>query len=176
VLYSDIRTNFDHLDGYLTLFTPLTRRLHRTKVHVTGSAIFHFVTDLFADRLARHEIEMNATESFKRHTVFGYPSSFYPCFVNLIDNSIYWLSDWNGTKEITLDATETGFVVADTGPGIKPRDAQFVFDLGFTRKPGGQGMGLYVCKKTLNQIGFDLVLDDYEKGMGTRFRLVEAEG
>ncbi len=30
-LYQDIRTNFDHLDAHLNLFTPLQRRLQRKK-------------------------------------------------------------------------------------------------------------------------------------------------
>jgi HEF_HK domain len=29
-LYDDLRTSFDHIDGYLSLFTPLQRRLYRT--------------------------------------------------------------------------------------------------------------------------------------------------
>ena len=38
-LFNELRVNFDHLDEYLTLFTPLDRRLHRTKVAVTGKQI-----------------------------------------------------------------------------------------------------------------------------------------
>ncbi len=41
-LYNDIRTGFDHLDGYLTLFTPLQRRLYRKAVEIRGSEFVNF--------------------------------------------------------------------------------------------------------------------------------------
>ena len=34
-LYNNIRNSFEHLDGYLSLFTPLNRRLYRKKVEIS---------------------------------------------------------------------------------------------------------------------------------------------
>ena len=78
-LYGSIRTSFDHLDGYLTLFTPLHRRLYRKAVDIRGSDIHDFLGDLFRGRLARHNVELVQTPSFEKATITGYPSSFYPC-------------------------------------------------------------------------------------------------
>ena len=36
-LYDSIRTNFEHLDGHLNLFTPLQRRLQRSKIKIDGA-------------------------------------------------------------------------------------------------------------------------------------------
>ena len=94
-LYQGIRGSFDHLDGYLTLFTPLQRRLYRKAVDIHGWEIHEFLTDLFGQRLARHNIELTRTDAFASATVRGYPSSFYPVFVNLVDNAIYWLAGQN---------------------------------------------------------------------------------
>ena len=60
-LYHNIRASFDHLDGYLTLFTPLQRRLYRKPVEMRGEEIFEFLRDLFRDRLTRHDIEFVRT-------------------------------------------------------------------------------------------------------------------
>ena len=54
-LYQGIRGSFDHLDGYLTLFTPLQRRLYRKAVDIRGWEIHEFLTNLFGQRLARHK-------------------------------------------------------------------------------------------------------------------------
>ena len=51
-LYDSIRASFDHLDGYLTLFTPLQRRLYRRSVEIRGSEIRDFLEELFRARLA----------------------------------------------------------------------------------------------------------------------------
>ena len=172
-LYQEIRSNFDHLDGYLNLFTPLDRRLQRRRVRIRGADIYQFLMDLFGDRLSRHGVELEATECFSKMTIFGFPSSFYPCFVNLVDNAIFWVVS-KGRSEgnrVVLDGDGKAFTVTDNGPGIRPRDADVVFDMGFTRRPAGRGMGLYISRQTLKQVGYKLILDRHEEGRGARFRI-----
>jgi signal transduction histidine kinase len=170
-LYSDIRTNFDHLDGYLSLFTPLTRRLYRSKVDISESEIEKFILELFGERFKRHDIDLQVTEGFKDVKMREYPSSVYPCFVNLVDNSVYWLSSSSKKRFIRFDAVDGDIVISDTGSGVKSADADRIFDLGFTRKPGGRGMGLYISRETLKKIGYDLLLDTPRRGEGATFRI-----
>ena len=170
-LYQGIRGSFDHLDGYLTLFTPLQRRLYRKAVVIHGWEIHEFLTNLFGQRLARHSVELTRTEAFAGATVRGYPSSFYPVFVNLVDNAIYWLSGQNERIErrILLDASGKAFRVSDSGPGVHARDRDDIFDIGFTRKPGGRGMGLHISRATLREVGYDLILETSGPEHGATF-------
>lgn len=176
VLYREIRSNFDHLDGYLTLFTPLDRRLQRRRVRISGAEIYRFLTELFAERLTRHEVDLRATAAFRAMTTVSFPSSFYPCFVNLVDNALFWVAKQKPGSErlIELGADGDAFTVTDSGAGIPPRDAEAVFEMGFTRRPGGRGMGLYISRRTLNQVGYALTLDPVEPGRGARFRIAPA--
>jgi hypothetical protein len=121
-LYRNIRTNFEHLDGYLTLFTPLNRRLYRNEVEITGNGIKKFLDDIFKMRLERYNINLKPTLNFKKKTLLGYPSTFYPVFVNVVDNAIFWLNDKPGDREIILDADENGFSISDNGPKIPKKD------------------------------------------------------
>ena len=161
-LYHDIRASFDHLDGYLTLFTPLHRRLYRKAVDIRGTEIHKFLGDLFRERMTRHDVELVQTAGFENATIRGYPSSFYPVFVNLMDNAIYWLSLQNEkmVRRIELDFEGGVFRVSDTGPGIQRRDRDDIFEYGFTRKPGGRGMGLHISRQALRSVGYDLTLAD----------------
>ena len=161
-LYHDIRASFDHLDGYLTLFTPLHRRLYRKAVDIRGAEIHKFLGDLFGERMTRHNVELVQTAGFENATIRGYPSSFYPVFVNLVDNAIYWLSLQNEkmVRRIELDFEGGVFRVSDTGPGIQRRDRDDIFEYGFTRKPGGRGMGLHISRQALRRVGYDLTLAD----------------
>lgn len=96
--------------------------------------------------------------------IVGYPSSFYPVFVNLVDNAVFWLKD-RPERIITLNALDDGtLIVKDTGPGIPKRDRESVFELGFSRKPAGRGMGLHISKEVLNKIDYDLVLQNSDEG------------
>ena len=165
-LYQSIRTSFDHLDGYLTLFTPLQRRLYRKAVEIRGSEILDFLEELFRARLARHEITLSATKAFVNGKVVSFPSSIYPVFVNLVDNATFWLSQQNPERErcIELDARDGALVVSDTGPGVNVRDREAIFEVGFSRKPGGRGMGLHIGRESLRRASFDLRLIDGDGG------------
>lgn len=171
VIYQKIRTGFDHLDGYLRVFNPLTRRLARSKVKITGQALSEFVVNVFWDRLENEGIELTVTDNFLAQSFVGFTSTIYPAFINLIDNSIYWLGKASGEKVITLDASSTGFVIKDSGPGIPTIDKENVFEFAFSRKVGGRGMGLYVVKKSLEDEGFEISLAQYNPTEGACFTI-----
>ena len=157
-LYQDLRTSFDHLDGYLTLFTPLHRRLRRQKTTFSGADIERYLRDLFAPRLERHHIELRSTAGFRKWKVTAFPSSFYPVFVNLIDNAVFWLGRATSERLIELDAEGEAVFISNNGEPIPTRRWQVIFDQGVSFKPGGRGLGLYISKETLHGIGYDLAV------------------
>jgi len=170
-LYGTLRTSFDHLDGYLTLFSPLDRRLHRNKVEIQGSDINKFLQSLFSERLHNNEVTIQPTRPFLKKILVEYPSSIYPVFINLIDNSLFWLQDQPKPRLIKLDADDSSLIISDNGPGIAERDREAIFELGFTRKPGGRGMGLHISREVLKKIGYTLTLDDAISQRGATFRI-----
>ena len=168
-VYNGIRVNFEHLDSYLTLFTPLHRRLYKTEIEIKGSDINKFLMDLFRERFDRHSVEATATRAFLRHRFDGYPSTFYPVFVNLIDNAIFWLRDQTAPRTIRLDAKDGAMMVEDNGPGVAPEDSDAIFEMGFTRKPSGRGLGLYISRDVLQRVGYELNVAELPSGKGTLF-------
>lgn len=173
-VYTDIRRNFDHLDGYLALFTPLQRRLYRDKIEFKGSDVFKFLLELFQERLEREEVGLEATAAFKRHTIVGYPSAFYPVFVNLIDNALYWLERSSAPRIVRLDAKGTQITIANSGPAIGEQDRNAIFEQGFSRKPRGRGLGLYISRQVLSREGYAISAVDPPVGMNAAFLLEPA--
>ena len=179
-IYRSIRTSFEHLDGYLMLFTPLSRRLKRQRTPINGGEIRKYLRSLYGERMERHGIKLSSTEAFDDKSAYGFMSTFYPCFVNIVDNAIYWLTknsegssiNWEGPKEIYLDADENGFLITNSGPGIELRDAERIFDFTFSRKKYGRGMGLYISRETLKREGFDLVLENAGTNIHPTFRII----
>ncbi|HQS73153.1 MAG TPA: hypothetical protein PLB06_07720 [Sulfurovum sp.] len=86
-IYSGIKDSFDHLDSYLTLFTPLNRRLQRKATDIQGHEIEEFIFKLFGERFKRHNIEIKSSKAFRQSILKTIPSSIYPVFVNVIDNA-----------------------------------------------------------------------------------------
>lgn len=170
-VYRDIRESFEHLDGYLTLFTPLQRRLYRQAIEFHGADIANYVGDLFKERLERDSIALDVTDKFRQHAINSFPSTFYPVFVNLIDNALFWLKGRPEPRFVRLDVDGPAMVVTDSGPGISKRDRDAIFELGFTRKPGGRGLGLHVSREVLKKVDYSLTLADPEPGKGASFRI-----
>lgn len=172
-VYLGLKSNFDHLDSYLKLFTPLSRRLNREKVEISGEHIWKYLLDIFDSRLLRHKINFLLGDSFKSKVVVGFPSTLFPTFVNLVDNAIYWLTTKkDGERNLYLDADEKGFIVKNSGPGISIRDAERIFEFGISNKTGGRGMGLYIARETLRKDGLDLILEDPDENNWPAFRIV----
>ena len=176
-LYQGIRTNFDHLDAHLNLFTPLQRRLYRKQIDIQGKEIVHYVRALFSVRLERHNIRLEATQEFLDSVVQSYPSTIYPVFVNLIDNFIFWLKDKPGDRLISLDCTNAAYHIENNGPPIQKRDVEAIFEQGFSRKPHGRGLGLYISRRVLSKEGMTLSLDpEHNPDDGVRFNLSWGKG
>lgn len=172
-VYKNIKFSFEHLDGYLNLFTPLNRRLQRKKEEIKLLEIKSFLIDLFKSRMDRHKISFKHTKGFSRAILFGFRSSFYPVFVNVIDNAIHWLNESNvDDKVIRLHADEYGAVyISNNGALIDERDRDRIFSLGFSRKDNGRGMGLHISNEVLEIIGYKLTLAEPRDGSTVTFKI-----
>jgi len=178
-IYDHIRTGFDHLDGYLRTFTPLSRRLTRRKSVITGVALRSFLEEIFTERLEKEKVEMVFTNEFLNFKIQAFSSTIYPAIVNLVDNSIYWASKGSSlNKTIKLHAYNGNLFIADTGPGVALIDRENIFEFGFSRKIGGRGMGLYIARQTLERDGFKLQLEEFDPEIGAVFKIsqIEVEG
>lgn len=173
--YRDLRASFEHLDGYLRLFTPLHRRLYRNPVEISGAEIHKYLHDVFERKLTDASVKLLATERFLEMRVLQYPSVLYPVFVNLVDNAIFWLSEYRGERLITLDVRDGSMIVRDSGPGISKRDEEAIFEFGMTRKPGGRGYGLYISRETLKREGWALELSPPRASSGAEFVIRKLE-
>lgn len=179
-LYVDIDKSYSHLDSYLSLFAPLNQRLSQTRTTIEGSDLFGYLRELLGDRLRRHDIVLDPTSEFLNAEVVDFVATLYPPFVNIVDNAIYWLSSSDKVvragevereKRIELDYAGGEFIISDTGPGIVPADQDAIFESGFSRKPQGSGLGLYITRTLLERAGYGLTLDAYRRGKGATFRI-----
>ena len=131
----------------------------RTEV-ISGTKIYDYVADFFARVIRENKISFSATEAFLAFSIYEQPSRLLPVFINLVNNSIYWVINYRkDAPEIVLDFRDGEVVVADNGPGIDEIDIKRLFTLFFTRKiEGGRGVGLYLCQANLaaggHQIGY----------------------
>jgi signal transduction histidine kinase len=105
------------------------------------------------------------------------PERFRRVLVNLLDNAIKYSPD-GGDVTVSVE-THMGVVrisVADQGLGIPPSERERIFekfyrlDPGLRRGVGGTGLGLYISRQYVNQMGGRLWVDP-GGGPGTTFHV-----
>ena len=86
-------------------------------------------------------------------------------FENLFRNAVDHVGP---SVTVSVTRTDTGFAVADDGPGIPTAMRERVFDPGFTRAEEGTGFGLYIVRTIAEAHGWTVALATGEDG-GSRF-------
>ncbi|MBH2075317.1 MAG: ATP-binding protein [Pseudomonadales bacterium] len=154
-LYCGVRDGYEALVERLRFLSPLKLSGPKTRVRITGLMILEYVQGFFGDGLTSKDILLTATAEFLTFSIVDQPARIYPVFINLINNSAYWVSRLNSfEKQILLDVNESGVFVSDNGPGVDIDDVKYLFQIFFTRKVrGGRGVGLYLCRANLAASG-----------------------
>jgi signal transduction histidine kinase len=146
--FRDMTSAHKALVDRLRFLSPMKLSGSRLREDITGERIFQYVQDFFARRLESAKVQLTASKSFQSIRFRDYPSRIFPVFINLVNNSVYWLSAGEDRK-IRFDTINELVVVADSGPGIDPDDLRFLFRLFFSRRVEGRGVGLYLCRANL---------------------------
>jgi signal transduction histidine kinase len=168
---SHLRAVFKTLRAQISAIKPGPAKHRRRRTDFDLLALLEQVGDFYKLRLTRHAIELKikskSAESGRLHIV-AVEGHIRQVFDNLFRNSIYWLDD---TREkypdtsppaeirVSLDARSGTVTFSDTGVGIAPSDADWVFERFHSRRKGGRGLGLYLSKELCEFNGMTLALD-----------------
>jgi len=98
------------------------------------------------------------------------PDQLEQVLLNLLGNAVE--ATLEGTIRLRSQAVENGveIVVEDTGPGIPAEDLERIFDLYFTTKAEGTGLGLSLVHRIVSQHGGRTQVQS-QVGQGTRFSI-----
>ena len=96
-------------------------------------------------------------------------------FMNLIQNSIYWLETIDSERRIDVNIynEDDGLCIlfSDTGPGIKNGTEQNIFEPYFSTKPDGIGLGLTIVGELVSEYNGELMLVDNNTSNGACFKI-----
>ena len=140
----------------------------------TIAMLFKDIHSMFASEAKQKGLMLTLEDETNDKTVKGDRTRIQQIVTNLISNSLKFTSEGEVRVSAYLKHTTGGFelwiAVRDTGIGI-PLDKQtqifdkFVqADQSITRRFGGSGLGLSICKKLINLMGGDISVES--KGVG----------
>jgi signal transduction histidine kinase len=114
--------------------------------------------------LAGLELEVDLTGD--PTLVLGDPAILKQAVQNLVRNSMHAQPSRSGRIELRTrtDGDRVQIAVVDTGPGIPPENRERVFDLLFTTRQEGTGVGLALVKQVVEMHGGDAAIDSDPEG------------
>lgn len=86
--------------------------------------------------------------------ILGHPDDLLTAMVNLIGNAVHWLEsartpDPKIDVKLFTEGSDLVIYVEDNGPGIPAEFAERIFEVGFTLKSDGTGLGLNIAREAL---------------------------
>jgi signal transduction histidine kinase len=157
------------LQGYLKFARPDDLQLQPVSLRALVDDLLPLVR-AEADR-AGVEVDVDCPADLP--AVLGDTGMLHQALLNLALNACQAMPE-GGRLRITGRPAPGGrveIVVSDTGIGIAPEHLNRVFDLYFTTKPGGSGMGLSMVYRTVRLHDGDIEVDS-SPGSGTAFRML----
>ena len=140
------------LSDRLRFLSPMKIGGYRARETITGEQIADYIQEFFASSFREQRIEFFADIEFQKISIIDIPSRIFPVFINLVNNAIYWTS-LSEERNIRLGFEDGLVMISDTGPGIDPEDLPRIFDIFFSRRKSGRGIGLYLCRANLAVAG-----------------------
>lgn len=136
------------LTSHIRFLSPLKLSGYQARQDITGIMIQNHIEKFFRNRFERQRVEISMSDKFRRLVLRDLPSRIYPVFVNLINNAMYWVC-LSEIRKIAIEIIDEKVVIGNSGPAIDEDDIPLVFDLFYSRRTNGHGVGLYLCKENL---------------------------
>lgn len=177
--FDDLVENLEFLYQELQIFQPLFREARKITKDISVREVVERVQRYYRRDLQNNiNFKIEISEDVIVKTNLGL---MLQVFINLMDNSIYWLNQKNtGRREIVvkINNAKNQVIFADNGPGIDEDLAEIIFLEFYSKKAEGRGLGLYIVKELLDRINAEISLittEDFKILPGANF-LIQFSG
>ena len=141
----------ERLINLFNKINPLAAKRRSSPVRFSVRKSLDEIVSIFVGEFKENHIEVKLTCD-KRFRLRGWPEDMAQIFVNLLDNSLYWLTvKKSKDRKISISATEMDgelkITYRDNGQGIKKEYIanELIFEPDFSTKPDGTGLGLAIA-------------------------------
>lgn len=152
-----LKQNFKQLEDKYDLLSPLYRISGVVPREISGKNIYEYLLKFFDRRINDYQIQFTATEAFLSHLMNIKEPVIHTVYINIINNAIYWMRNKEDRK-ILLDfkSQANEITICNSGMRIEEHRLEKIFDMFYSNRPNGRGIGLYLSKQSLNESNFDI--------------------
>lgn len=170
----------NRLDRVVRNFLDFTRPVELAREPLDMVALSHEVAELVQPDAERRGVSVHFESTRPSVPVCGDPDLLKEAIMNVVTNGIEAMKSGGELDIAVCEADlQCRITIRDTGPGIPAAQREKVFELYFSTKAKGSGLGLPMAYRALQLHGGSIDLES-EPGKGTSFHLklplMEAEG
>lgn len=149
--------NFKQLEDKYDLLSPLYRISGVVPKEINGKSINNYLLKFFDRRIKDYKIELESTPEFNKHILIIKEPVIHTVYINIINNAIYWMRNKEQRKillDYKIDTDE--IIICNSGLKIEEHRLEKIFDMFYSNRPNGRGIGLYLSKQSLNENRLDI--------------------
>lgn len=178
---SKIATKASEIQTVRVDFSQLFKRIEPFGGRKRGRPSSVILEDVIMNQflINEEELKKNAVRysvSNTQHRVTIDESELAVILMNLIQNSIYWLSTVDKDRKIHVTVTDESdglaIIISDNGPGVKEGTEESIFEPYFSTKPNGIGLGLAIVGEIMADYDGELSLVKDNLNEGATFKLL----
>lgn len=152
-----LKQNFSQLEDKYDLLSPLYRISGVASKVIEGSSIIDYLRKFFANRFDSYDIKIDSTSAYNNNSIEIKEPVIHTVYINIINNAIYWMRNKENRKIFFDYKSETGeIIICNSGFKIEEHRLEKIFEMFYSNRPNGRGIGLYLSKQSLNENGFDI--------------------
>ncbi len=162
----------ERLDRVVRTFLDFTRPVEMRQKELDIAEIARDVAALVEADAARRSIAVEFSSRPECVPVWGDADLLREALMNLAVNALDAMPEGGSLSfDVERLARETRIIVADTGTGIRDEDRGRIFQLYFTTKKNGSGVGLAMVYRAIQLHGGSIEVES-QPGRGTRFLII----
>jgi signal transduction histidine kinase len=162
----------ERLDRVVRTFLDFTRPVEMAQREFDLAEIAGDVAALVQPDAARRSVSVHFSSRPECVPLWGDPDLLRQAFMNLAVNALEAMPQGGSLSfDVELLTRDARLTVADTGAGIPESRRDKIFQLYFTTKKNGSGLGLAMVYRAVQLHGGSIEVES-EPGQGTRFRIM----
>lgn len=152
-----LKKSFNTLEDKYALLSPLYRIQGSISKDINCSDLEMFIKSFFENKIKSNEVNIQFTNSFRSHSLFIKEPVIYTVLINVVNNALYWIKN-SDNKTIIFDYKydTDEILIKNSGEPIPDNRLEKIFELFYSKRPNGRGIGLYLSKQSLNDNNYDL--------------------
>ena len=161
----------NRINSTIESFLRYARPLEINKEPFQLSDLFRQIINQYSPLLRGKQISLTTSEKWSGEVVWD-KNQMHQAFINIIENAVDAIEE-PGNIDLNVTEKDSGHLIlsfADTGIGIDEKSIDKIFNLYYTTKKKGSGLGLSIVQKIIAGHGGQISVEKREGG-GTVFIL-----